>query len=125
VTTLAELDTELARLPATPITDEDLDARARLTGRRIELIIAAKDVAEAIARPKPRGSLVVYVPENVGISHYYSNTGNRVALSRVTDDGRVVIDLFPAEFKSLLADRQYGLSWESANHEALQLAAVR
>jgi len=119
--TLEDIDRELARLPATPKTDADLDARAALMARRIQIDQAAKVAADANSRPKPRGNLTVNVPPSMGVSNYYSAQG-RSAQSRTTDDGRLVIDLFAGEFKSLLMGRD-GLEWQNANHELLALIA--
>ena len=127
--TLEELDVALAQLPASPKTDKDLDARAVLMARRIELDQAAKATAAANSRPQPRGNLVVNVPPGVGTSHYYSNINatnraagsawGRVVVSRVTEDGRVVLDLFPQEFKDLLGDKKFGKLWHDYNPDAL------
>jgi hypothetical protein len=116
--TLQELDAALALLPASPKTQEDLEARATLMARRIELDQAAR-AAAVNSRPKPRGGLVVNVPVNVGATHLYGK-GGRVCQSRMTEDGRVVMDLFPDEFKSLLASKKHGHDWHNANPEALR-----
>ena len=121
--TLQEIEAALAQLPASPKTDADLDARATLMARRIELDQSIRRAA-ANSRPQPRGGLIVNVPPGVGTSHYYSNRA-RVAQSRVTEDGRVVLDLFPQEFRTLLSDRRFGQLWHDENPEALsQLAGV-
>jgi hypothetical protein len=121
--TLEKLDEALALLPATPTTDSDLDRRAALMAQRITLDQATR-AAAANSRPQPRGGLIVNVPPGVGTSHYYSNRA-RVAQSRVTEDGRVVLDLFPQEFRTLLSDRRFGQLWHDENPEALsQLAGV-
>jgi hypothetical protein len=66
--------------------------------------------------------ITVNVPEG-GPSHIYDRTG-RVYQSRLVD-GRLVVDLLPAVFKTLIANRQNGLDWERANPEVLaQLARV-
>jgi hypothetical protein len=116
--TLDELDAALAKIPATPKTDADLDARAALMAKRCELFQAEKATA-ANSQPKPRGNLVVNVPAGAGLTHMYGIEG-RTIQARVADDGRVVIDLFPQEFKSLLADRKYGDLFRKANHECLR-----
>jgi hypothetical protein len=116
--TVQKLDEALARLPASPVTGEDIEARAALMARRIELDQSAR-AAAANSRPQPRGGLVVNVPVNVGTTHLYGR-GGRVACSRVAEDGRVVIDLFQDEFKRLLGDRMYGQAWHDANPEALR-----
>jgi hypothetical protein len=87
--------------------------------RRIELVQAARAIADADSRPKPRGNLVVYVPASVGCSHYYGERG-RVVQARVTEDKQIVLDLFPAEFRSLLGDRHHGLAWQNCNPEAVR-----
>jgi hypothetical protein len=126
---LDTLDARLAELPATPITDSDLEERATLMRRRIEIDQAAKATAQANRYPQPRGSLVVYVPPEAGTSHYYSNQNatnrtagsawGRVVQSRVAEDGRVVLDLFPQEFKDLLGDKKFGQLWHDYNSDAL------
>jgi hypothetical protein len=111
--TLDELDAALALIPATPKTDADLDARATLTARRIELDQAARAAAaEASRPPKPRGNLTVTIPAKLGISHFSSNTG-RVVQAR-SEGGRTVLDLFAPEFAALRMGPQ-GLLWEQAN----------
>ncbi len=117
--TLEQLDAALARLPATPVNDEDLAARATLMAARITLDQAAKAMAEADSRPKPKGNLAIFVPAAVGTSTYYSDRG-RVAHARVADDGRFVLDLYPAEFRSLLMGLDDGLHWQTANPEAVR-----
>ena len=100
--TLQELDEALAQLPASPKTDADLDARATLMARRIELANADRAVREAASRRQPpRGNLAVRVPNNLNISHFHSLNG-RVVVARVAEDGHVVLDLHPSEFKNLL-----------------------
>jgi hypothetical protein len=116
--TLEDLDAELARLPATPKTDEDLDARAALMKRRIELDQAQRATAEAASRPKPKGNLAIFVPAAVGTSTYYSDRG-RVAHARVAECGRFVLDLYPVEFRSLLMGRD-GLHWHNSNPDAVR-----
>jgi hypothetical protein len=115
--TLQDIDAALLRLPATPKTDEDLEARHRLMVRRIELDQAQRAKAAADRLPKQRGNLVVFVPDGFGISHYHG-AGGRVVQSRVEGDC-VVLDLFPAEFRTLLADRSHGLAWLKANEESV------
>lgn len=116
--TVEDLDAALLRLPATPKTDEDLNARAALMARRIELDQAAKATAEANRQPRPRGNLVVNVPTATGTTNYYSHKG-RIAQSRMAEDGRVVLDLFVDEFKSLLMGRD-GLIWQNCNPEVMR-----
>jgi hypothetical protein len=127
--TLEKLDQQLARLPAAPVTDADLDARATLMARRITLDQAIKAEAQANKYPQPRGNLVVYVPPEAGTSHFYSNQNatnrqggsawGRVVQSRVTEDGRVALDLFPQEFRDLLGDKRFGQLWQLHNPEAM------
>ena len=66
--------------------------------------------------------ITAFVPKN-GPTHVYSKEG-RVFCSRINDDGRVVIDLRPDVFRSLLADRTMGLGWHDANPEALRQLAL-
>ena len=117
--TLEELDAQLAQLPASPKTDEDLVARAKLMARRIELDNAARSVRDAAAGGQPaRGNLVVNVPGEIGLSHFYGNKG-RVVCARMIE-GVLVLDLFLNEFRTLLSDRRHGLAWQKANDEAVR-----
>jgi hypothetical protein len=120
---LEKLDQELARLPASPVTDEDLQARATLMAKRIELDQSIRRAAAAKSRPQQQGNLVVNVPPGVGISHFYGRSG-RVVSARATENG-LVLDLFVDEFKTLLMSRVNGLDWNNANPAALaQIAQV-
>jgi len=111
---------DMARIEAALTRPMPTEWRARLTERRIELDNAARAVRDAASgRQPPRGNLVINVPDGVGISHFYGN-GGRLCCSRVADDGRLVLDLFMNEFRNLLASRQHGRAWETANPEALQ-----
>jgi hypothetical protein len=116
--TLEELDAALLLLPRSPVTQEDIEARAMLTRRRHELAVAARDAAAASNRHQPVGNFVVSVPAGIGVTHFYGK-GGRVVCSRMTEEG-VVLDLFPDEFKTLLADGKHGLAWHNANPEALR-----
>ncbi len=121
--TLEDIDKELARLPATPKTDDDLNARAALMARRIEIDQAAKVVRDAASGRQPaRGGIQVTIPDGLGLSHFFGTNG-RVATARVAEDGRRVLDLFVHEFRTLLGDRQYGLDWHNCNPEALRQLA--
>jgi hypothetical protein len=117
--TLNEIDLALAAIPATPTTDADLDARATLTARRIELDQAEKATAAADRLPKLKGNLVVTIPAKLGISHFSSNTG-RVVQAR-SEGGRRVLDLFQPEFRSLLMSAN-GLLWEQEPDNAALLS---
>jgi hypothetical protein len=116
---LQEIDAALAALPASPVTDADLLARANLMRRRGELIGAA--LTES-ARPRVHpGNLVVSVPE--GISCVYTMSG----ITRVTEtvDGRQIIRMTTAEFRNLLSGGTMGQQWALANPEIMrQLAAA-
>jgi hypothetical protein len=111
VTNHAAIDRALTRhLPMT--------WRGRLIARKIELDNAARAVADAArGRPPQRGNLVVVVPPGIGISHFHGQEG-RVVSAR-TQDGQTVLDLFAAEFRSLLSSRQHGLAWQAANPNLL------
>jgi hypothetical protein len=120
MTTIQDIDAALMLLPATPKTDEELEARATLMRRRGDLENAARaEAAASRQKQRPRGDLVINVPRGVGISHLYGQRG-RVCCSRLTEDGRLVMDLFVDEFRILLSDRTHGLAWHNANGEALQ-----
>jgi hypothetical protein len=115
--TLNEIDLALAAIPATPKTDADLDARATLTARRMEIEQAQRAAAaEATRPPKPRGNLIVNIPAKLGITDFISNNG-RVAKARV-EGGRAVLDLFQPEFTTLLTGPQ-GLLWQRDNEDLL------
>jgi hypothetical protein len=117
-TELQKLDDEIAGIPTSPKTDEDFDRRAELMAKRIQLDQAIR-AAAANGRPQPRGNLVVNVPDGVGLTHLYGDRG-RVVCSRMTEDGRIVFDLFLHEFRILLSDRTHGLAWQNANPEAVR-----
>jgi len=116
--TIDALETQLAELRAAEAADAD--ARAAIITRRIEAEQAARAASFEASRPKQRGNLTIHVPAHIGLSHFYGN-GGRVCVVRELD-GRTVIDLFPAEFRSLLAG-QHGNDWRLANPEALALLA--
>jgi hypothetical protein len=118
---LQKLDEEISRIPASPVTDHDFDLRAKLMARRGQLDqqIRAAAAAAANSRHQRHGNLVVNVPDGAGISHFFG-TGGRVCQARMTEDGRVVLDLFLDEFRTLLSDRHHGLAWQKANPEAVR-----
>lgn len=114
VTSKLALVTDIASIERALAKPMPMTWRGRLTARKIELERAAQAVRDAERGGTPRkGNLVVTVPDSVGLSHYQGKTG-RVAMARV-EDGRVVIDLFADEFKSLLTDRKFGRDWHDAN----------
>jgi hypothetical protein len=116
--TLEEIDAELVRLPTTPTNDADFNARAALMARRCELDQAAR--AAANRQPKPRGNLQVFVPPTLGISHFISERG-REAQARMTEEGRLVLDLFVGEFKGLLSGQNgHSLLWQECNPDAMR-----
>jgi hypothetical protein len=114
---LQKLDEELARLPASPTTDHDFDRRAELMAKRVQLDWAIRNAA-ANSRPQPRGNLEINVPNGSGLTHYYG-TGGRVVCARVAGDGRLILDLFQAEFRSLLSGAN-GLAWQACNPDVLR-----
>jgi hypothetical protein len=64
--------------------------------------------------------LTLHVPPGIGTSHIYDIRGN-VYRSHISDEGSVVIDVPPAVFHALLADRQNGSLWHNSNAEALRV----
>ena len=62
--TLEEIDAELIRLPASPVSDEDIKARAELMRQRIELVNARNKPVP----PQPCNDIVAYPPPGLGIS---------------------------------------------------------
>jgi hypothetical protein len=61
--TLEEIDAELLRLPASPVTDEDIKARAALTWQRFELLNARSK-----PMPQPCNDIVAYPPVGLGVN---------------------------------------------------------
>ncbi|WP_342711441.1 hypothetical protein AAFG13_06105 [Bradyrhizobium sp. B124] len=59
--------------------------------------------------------MIINVPASVGMSHYYPS-GRPVIQSKMLD-GRLVIDLLPGDFTSLLTG-QHGAAWAAANSGA-------
>jgi hypothetical protein len=117
MTTPHELDAEIAALPATPVTDADLNARAVLMAQRIELDQITRATMEANGRPKLRGNLVVNIPDDLSLTNFYGERG-RTCQARV-EDGRRVLDLFIGEFQRLLMGRD-GLLWQNCNPDAMR-----
>ncbi len=60
--------------------------------------------------------ITVFVPPNASITHVFDING-RAFQARVADDGKVVIDVTPSVFLSLLMGRQNGKAWEDANKD--------
>ena len=57
----------------------------------------------------------VFIPPSVNISTLYDINGHPHQ-ARTSDDGRIVIDLTPAMFRTLLMGPQ-GLAWENENQQ--------
>jgi hypothetical protein len=114
--TIESLDAALAKIPTQPTNDADFDARANLMARRCELDQAARAAASR-SQPRPRGNLEVNVPPSIGCTQFISERG-RECVARVADDGRIVLDLFAGEFKSLLAGNA-GLTWQKYNEDLM------
>ena len=66
--------------------------------------------------------MLVNIPKGAEISHHYSLDGT-VAVAR-QQDGRMVLDIKPADFKALVNNRKTGLLWLEANPHALNEAYV-
>jgi hypothetical protein len=98
--TLDEIDKELMRLPASPVRDEDIGARAELMTKRIELVSAQRAAAEA---PKPLSSTVpVNVPDDLG--GILTSTGSYIFAEIV--DGKRVIKMPWGDFHALVTARR-------------------
>ncbi|MET4788270.1 hypothetical protein ABIF64_000448 [Bradyrhizobium japonicum] len=111
--TITEIDAAVMRLPASPVTGEDIDARAALMWRRYELESEARAAA---ARPKEvTGNLLVVVPDD-NITQIQTIRGRLINAEVV--DGKWVVRLFPAEFRDLIMGGRNSLDWQRAN-EAL------
>lgn len=108
---LDTIDARLAELPATPVTDSDLDERARLMIRRCELAQAAR---AAPPKAAPAGTVTVFLPDSSGATHMYDIAGREFRAHDL--DGRRVIDIPPVMFRSLLAG-PHGQDWDLANRE--------
>jgi hypothetical protein len=108
---LDTIDARLAELPATPVTDADLDERARLTVQRYELAQAAR---AAPPKAAPAGCVTVFLPDSSGATHMYDIAGREYRTHDL--DGRRVIDIQPVMFRSLLAG-SHGQDWELANQD--------
>lgn len=112
--TIAEIDAALMRLPASPVTGEDIDAMAALMWRRAKLESEARAAA---ARPKElTGNLLVVVPDD-NISQIQTIHGRLINVEIV--DGKRVVRLFPAEFRNLLTGGRNSLDWQRANESLL------
>jgi hypothetical protein len=108
---LDTIDARLAELPATPVTDSDLDERARLMIRRCELAQAAR---AAPPKAAPAGTVTVFLPDSSGATHMYDIAGREFRAHDL--DGRRVIDIPPAMFRHLLTG-SHGQDWERANQD--------
>lgn len=109
--TLEEVDDALTRLPTSPVTGEDIEARAALTWKRNELEVAARE-AEACRTAADRrnawGLPLANVPGD--ISCVITAAGRTVYAEIV--DGRRVMRLAPAEVRHLSISNQ---SWGELN----------
>jgi len=118
--TIDALENQLAELRAAEVVEAD--ARAAIIMRKSEAEQAARAASFEASRPKLRGNLVVNVPDDNGLSHFYGERG-RVCQVRMTEDGRKVLDLFFGEFKTLLMG-QDGLSWQNCNPDAMRSLGI-
>ena len=73
--TIDEIDAELMRLPASPVSDEDIEARAKLMWKRFELVNARNKPVP----PQPCNDIVAYPPPGLGITTLQTPDGPIVA----------------------------------------------
>ena len=98
--TLSEINTALLRLPASPITPEDVEARATLTIKKFELEAAEREAAhcrDVAERKKGWGLPLAKVPGSV--STIIFDGGRTVTVDEV--DGQLVAKLTPGELRRL------------------------
>jgi hypothetical protein len=101
--TLNEINTALLKIPATPVSDADIEARASLARQRGEIIEAERAKAAA---PKPiAGAVAVAVPDELGGIISYS-TGRFLHAEIV--DGRRVIRMPIVDFHKLMTSGKNG-----------------
>jgi hypothetical protein len=115
--TLEQIDAALAALPASPVTDEGISARADLMWKRGEII--STRLTEAARPCVVPGNLEVVVP--AGVSCVYTGHG----LTRMTEtvDNRQVIYMTAGEFRALIGG-QTGGAWVAENPEIVRQLAV-
>jgi hypothetical protein len=108
--TVDQIDAAMLLLPASPVTGEDIEARATLMKRRCEL-----DQAERAPAPRkePPTGFTIVVPPNMGLSDIIDTASGRTYKARILD-GKLVVDATPQIFKMLLAGA-HGKDWEQAN----------
>ena len=115
--TLEEIDTELMRLPASPTTSEDIEARAELMLKRFEVEAAAREAAASRAaaeRKQTWGLPLVNVP--AGIDCVITPNGRSVVVDVV--DGRRVMRLTADEMRHLSIGNPM---WTELNPELARL----
>jgi hypothetical protein len=109
IETVETLDEKIASLPRSPVTPEDITARATLMAKRIELDQARRASPPRVEQPT---GLVLNIPENV--SCYEIQHQGRTFRARALPDGRRVIDVTPSLFHALVASA-HGQDWANAN----------
>jgi hypothetical protein len=98
--TLEEIDSALARLPASPVTGEEVGKRADLMIKRFAALDAAREVVacrDAAERNRYWGFPLANVPDDV---HCVMFDNGRIVYSEIVD-GRRVIKLTPNELRLL------------------------
>ena len=117
--TLEQIDAELAKLPASPKTDHDIQARAALMQKRYELENQQRKANAQASRPKPQ--IIVNAIEEFGCLHA---ADGEFYYPEIAEDGRRIVRLRHwGDFLGLLRGRD-GIRWQSINSEALQQLAA-
>jgi hypothetical protein len=101
---LAEIDSALEALPASPVTDHDLLERARLTELRNDVFLQdhVKRLASARARPPQPSWVPVRVPPSGGTVYYPADGGARDPYFATVEDGITVIRMEPGHARALI-----------------------
>jgi hypothetical protein len=114
--TIEEIERELRRLPATPVTDEDLYARAELTSKKFAIEADARELATrraAAERKQTWGLPLANVPQ--GVDCAMTHTGRTVVADIVGE--RRVMRLTAEEVRQLAVGNP---NWTDLNPDLLR-----
>jgi hypothetical protein len=93
--------------------------QAALLMRLGDLAAAKRAIADAmVGRAPRRGDMVVRVPDNLTLSHFYGADG-RCATVRLDEAGNRVIEIFSDEWITLVRGPD-GQSWEASNVDVVR-----